>query len=363
MKAATSTASASLLNLDLSDGTRVVTDSSSSITATGFTSPTIYIDGSSASAKIADTNWHFVVVTTATGLNADDFSVASTTSSIKPFGGAMDDVRLYNRAISADEIKRLYALGNTTHISTTLDTKPNLDFGLVGHWTFDGKDMYTNVKDTSGQGNNGDLILGASGNTSTTTAPGKLGQALTFDGTDDYIGGGGGAATVAFDAVGPAGGGGASGTSYLSPLTWSHTVTGSNTALFVSITLNKSPLPTVTGMTYNGSSLQNIDKKTTGTLGSTGSTELWYMAGPTSDGSPHTVSVAFSGGPADAIEAGSVSFTNVDQTTPYQNATYARNEAGPVALTVMSAIGDMALHFRPARMHAFCSDENAALAQ
>ena len=144
---------------DLSDGTRIVTDSSSNITATGFTSPTVYVDGSSASAKIADTNWHFVVVTTATGLNADDFSVASTTSSIKPFGGAMDDVRLYNRAISADEIKRLYALGNTTHIAKTLDTQPALENGLLLHWSFDGKNIGPTVLDSSGNGHNGNLIF------------------------------------------------------------------------------------------------------------------------------------------------------------------------------------------------------------
>ncbi|MFC1775677.1 LamG domain-containing protein, partial [Patescibacteria group bacterium] len=65
----------------------------------------------------------------------------------------------------------------------TLNSNPDLQDGLVGHWTFDGPDMISNVADISGQGNNGSLV----GQTSTTTSPGKIGQALDFDGDDDYV--------------------------------------------------------------------------------------------------------------------------------------------------------------------------------
>ena len=68
-------------------------------------------------------------------------------------------------------------------ISKTL-TRPVNEIGLVGWWTFDGPDMLTNVADKSGQGNNGSLSHGGSG---TTTAPCRVGQALSFDGTDDYV--------------------------------------------------------------------------------------------------------------------------------------------------------------------------------
>ena len=59
--------------------------------------------------------------------------------------------------------------------------------GLVGYWTFDGKDTNwgTNkTNDLSGQGNTGTLT-----NMSTTTSPvvGKIGQGLKFDGVNDYI--------------------------------------------------------------------------------------------------------------------------------------------------------------------------------
>lgn len=58
-----------------------------------------------------------------------------------PFEGTIDDVRVYNRALSAEEISRLYGLGATTRVSETLTTNPQLESGLVGHWTFDGENM------------------------------------------------------------------------------------------------------------------------------------------------------------------------------------------------------------------------------
>ncbi len=43
--------------------------------------------------------------------------------------------------------------------------------------------MTSNVADASGRGNNGSLV----GQTSTTTVRGRIGQALSFDGSDDYV--------------------------------------------------------------------------------------------------------------------------------------------------------------------------------
>src|SRR3989344_4084516 len=54
--------------------------------------------------------------------------------------------------------------------------------GLVGYWSFDGKDMAGNTAyDRSGQGNNGTLTNGP------TRAIGKTGQGLSFDGSNDYV--------------------------------------------------------------------------------------------------------------------------------------------------------------------------------
>ena len=101
------------------------------------------------------------------------------------FTGSIDDVRIYNRALSAQEVQALYHLGaaNVAHSNTTA-----LSSGLVGYWTFDGGTTHWNtgkVDDVSGQGNTGQLI-----NMSTTTSPvpGKIGQALKFAaGVNQYI--------------------------------------------------------------------------------------------------------------------------------------------------------------------------------
>jgi len=63
--------------------------------------------------------------------------------------------------------------------------RPNytgLNSGLVGYWSFDGKDITgVTTYDRSGQGNNGTLTNGP------VRTLGKLGQALKFDGVDDVV--------------------------------------------------------------------------------------------------------------------------------------------------------------------------------
>lgn len=80
------------------------------------------------------------------------------------YTGLIDDVRIYNRALSADEIRYLY------------NRK-----GPVGWWKFDeGTGSSTIAYDSSGNSNNGS-IYGAS------STAGKINSALSFDGTDDYV--------------------------------------------------------------------------------------------------------------------------------------------------------------------------------
>ena len=99
-----------------------------------------------------------------------------------PFDGVLDDVRIYNRALSEGEIRRLYNSGLAGRPKLGVTPGAVTD-GLVGHWTFDGPDLLENATDISGQGNTGYLI----NFTSTTTTSGPLGQALEFDGGDDYV--------------------------------------------------------------------------------------------------------------------------------------------------------------------------------
>jgi hypothetical protein len=114
----------------------------------------------------------------------------SSTTTPDRFHGSIDDVRIYNRALSAEEVKRLYGLGNTTRVANTVKSNVTLDTGLVGHWTFDGPDMdwsstTAEVKDTSGQGNDGNATTTMSAATS--PSEGVIGQGMEFDGVNSYI--------------------------------------------------------------------------------------------------------------------------------------------------------------------------------
>jgi hypothetical protein len=87
------------------------------------------------------------------------------------FPGIIDDVRIYNRALSATEISNLYKQGA---VALNVSPTARLADGLVGYWTFDGKDTTASTAtDRSGNGNIG-TITGA------TPTIGKIGQALRF---------------------------------------------------------------------------------------------------------------------------------------------------------------------------------------
>ena len=80
--------------------------------------------------------------------------------------GSIDEVRIYNRALSATEVRYHYNRG-----------------GPVAYWKFD-EGSGTTTYDGSGNGNTGQMITAAG---SPTWVSGKYGTALSFDGTDDYV--------------------------------------------------------------------------------------------------------------------------------------------------------------------------------
>ena len=98
--------------------------------------------------------------------------------------GSIDDARIYDRALSASEIQQLYTLGAGTHVNTSsanLQDGSSLSQGLVGLWTFDGSDISgSTIYDLSGNGNDG-------ANNGAVPTIGKLGQALSFDGSSSYV--------------------------------------------------------------------------------------------------------------------------------------------------------------------------------
>ncbi len=87
-----------------------------------------------------------------------------------PFFGALDDISIYNRALSQQEITALYQGGNSSTSCATLPA--NLQQGLAGYWPFCG-----NALDESGNGNNGTV----NGATLTADRFGNAGKAMDFE--------------------------------------------------------------------------------------------------------------------------------------------------------------------------------------
>ncbi|HEY6018428.1 MAG TPA: LamG-like jellyroll fold domain-containing protein, partial [Candidatus Paceibacterota bacterium] len=95
------------------------------------------------------------------------------------FQGQIDEVRVYNRALGASEIATLYQAQGA--IAGASQSPGTLFSGLLGWWTFDGKDITTSFVDRSGNGFNGYLI-GTNNATSSRETIGKLGQGFSFAG-------------------------------------------------------------------------------------------------------------------------------------------------------------------------------------
>jgi hypothetical protein len=91
------------------------------------------------------------------------------------FNGLLDDIAIYNRVLTEEEIQNLYT-GTTP--AACLDLPANLQDGLVGYWPFCG-----NANDESGNGNDGAV----NGATLVEDRFGNAGSAYSFDGLDDYI--------------------------------------------------------------------------------------------------------------------------------------------------------------------------------
>jgi hypothetical protein len=169
------------------NGTASIEVSGGTITANSITSPTIYVNGS-VSSTITANQWYLVSITTGTAINVSALDIGRISSGY--FVGTIDDVRVYNRTLSVAEIKQLYALGASTKQAvspsvTSTSCTTGLSCGLVGYWTFDGKDMINGVAlDKSG---NGKTASPANISTTTFYTNGKIGQGLRFDGVDDYV--------------------------------------------------------------------------------------------------------------------------------------------------------------------------------
>jgi hypothetical protein len=89
------------------------------------------------------------------------------------WNGQLDEVRIYNRALSPDEVRKLY------------EWAP----GPVGHWKMDEKvaGNAQTIYDVSGNENHGTTNWGANASGMDCAKKGKYGTACGFDGVDDYL--------------------------------------------------------------------------------------------------------------------------------------------------------------------------------
>lgn len=94
------------------------------------------------------------------------------------YDGTIDDVRIYDRALNASEVRGIASQGKVRFGKETEQREGRvLDMGF-------GRQNSTHVFDTSGEYNHGEAVNGAA---QETAAHCKVGRCYTFDGTDDYV--------------------------------------------------------------------------------------------------------------------------------------------------------------------------------
>src|SRR5690606_23417837 len=105
---------------------------SGTVTANGFGTESIYVDGRSATSLTAN-RWHHVAITTDTGLSGSTIKIGQISSN---FGQMfIDEVKFYNYARSVDQIEEDYNKGSAAKLGS-YDQK-FLSDGLVGYWKMD----------------------------------------------------------------------------------------------------------------------------------------------------------------------------------------------------------------------------------
>jgi len=153
------------------------------------------------SYNFTDTKWHYITMTINSagvpaiyvdGIYINSYSGTSATApddttyigreaTGRYFNGSIDDVRIYSRALSATEVRQLYAMGGDKIQASTVNKGGSLTSGLVGHWTFDGADISGTTVYDKASTNNGTSSGGV------TKVMGKLGQSYSFNGTSGKI--------------------------------------------------------------------------------------------------------------------------------------------------------------------------------
>lgn len=156
------------------------------ITRSG-TNLTIYVNGKSTTTATV----------TAPTVAASQFALGQTNNDAvaQDYNGYVDDVKVYNYARTAAQIKsdfksRGTAKGSSASLGSKISDLGSLSNGLVGYWKMDEvSGAGSTLADSSGNSNTGTAVLWGGGNTSTDSAhvAGKYGNSFSFDGGDDYF--------------------------------------------------------------------------------------------------------------------------------------------------------------------------------
>ena len=114
---------------------------------------------------------------------ANVLTIGGRTSGAQSYDGQIDEVRIYNRILSATEIESLYKLGSGTHENAADSQQDKFQRGLSGYWKLDEGTGTSITADSSTNGNTLTMTNLEVGDWTT----GQILSALDFDGVDEYL--------------------------------------------------------------------------------------------------------------------------------------------------------------------------------
>lgn len=100
--------------LQLNAGTYISTDSNGTVTATGFSSPTIYVNGK-VNGTVTAGQWNHILVTTASGISASaiKFGVQNSTY----YAGRLDEVKIWTYPLTETQVNIDYNQGSAVRFA------------------------------------------------------------------------------------------------------------------------------------------------------------------------------------------------------------------------------------------------------
>ncbi len=174
--------------IDLDGGTHKITSNASgTITATGFSTPSIYVNGI-LNGTITLNRWNFVEVTTATAFDTTS-SFTIGTDGTNYTKGFFDEVRLFSYARTASQVGSDYNArgaisGASAQVSNAINNNHKaLSDGLIGYWKQDETSWNGTAgeaKDASGNANDGTFNGAKNGDANTTSVAATSGGANTI---------------------------------------------------------------------------------------------------------------------------------------------------------------------------------------